>query len=393
MLSKHNPPAASVCDLKSTNGPTATTGQQRGKLEIAIAPRLEELDRTLEKAQRLSRSVLDEDAEFRATAKVLQDIATATQELSADGLNYVAESTRATIVDKQVETTVAEKESDENSADAEKTRCRFDPMQAVEQISSDAQLLYERFTKLEVLLRQIGSRQDRVDVAFFASNRLVETRRLIEQTSAWIRQLKQQQAGNYHRSAEVAQYRLAIETDSMAGKLADFEQRLAGLLQNEDGMLPTVIAEKARSLLATLDELLRELEQEIPIEEVLGIPQRPSNLQIMSDWLRSGGDNALMTGGNGRRMISQMRQQQQMRQRQLDKAYRRAVARALKESEAEDLVKNVPMLARETGDWNRLASQLEDDLRQRADKSPPERYRRAIEQYFRQVSGSEKESE
>lgn len=399
-----------------------------------------------------------DDPEFKATAEVLQEIATATRELSADGLNYVADSTRAKKLQEESDDT-----TEDGDAESETPENPFNPNEAVEQISADAQQLYERFTQLEVLLRQIGSRQDRVDIAFFATNRLVETRRLIEQTSAWVRQLKQQQAGKYHRSAEVWQYRLAMETDSMAGKLADVEQRLAGLMQNQEGMLPEAMANKARALLATLDEqaapnqlaavyalrrnqlpratsrqesalkglelagklydemveesikeldklpvqdpiasllddptldeLLRELEQEIPLEEVLGIPRRPSNLQIMSDWLRTGGDNAVMTGGNARMMMDQMRQQEQMRQRQLDKAYQRAVARALKEAEAEDLIKNMPKLARETSDWNRLASQLEDDLRQGADKAPPERYRRAIEQYFRQVSGSKQESE
>ena len=384
-----------------------------------------------------------EDADFQATAQVLQEIATATRDLSAGGLRFVDESKRAKKVEEETESKESDKETNE----------------AVEQISGDAQQLYERYTQLEVLLRQLGSRQDRPDIAYFATNRLLEARRLVEQTSAWIRQLKQQQAGNYHRSAEVAQYRLAMETDAMAGKLSDLESSLAGLLQNDDGMLPQSIAEKARGLLAaldeqaapnqlaavyalrrnqmsraisrqesaekalesagklydemieaaikeldklpvqdpiasllddpTLDELLRQLEQEVPLNEALGIPNRPSNLQIMSDWLRPGSGNSGMTN----MMINQMRQQQQMRQRQLERAYRRAVARALKETEAEDLVKNKPQLARETADWNRLASELDDDLRQGRDKAPPERYRRAIEQYFRQVSGTEKGSE
>jgi hypothetical protein len=47
-------------------------------------------------------------------------------------------------------------------------------------------------------------------------------------------------------------------------------------------------------------------------------------------------------------------------------------------------------MARETVDWNVLLSQLGDDLQQSADKAPPERYRRAIEQYFRQISRPEK---
>lgn len=390
-----------------------------------------------------------EDDDFQATAAVLQEIATATRELSSAGLDYVEESTRAKKIEEPAE--ADEPEEEQNP---------FNPNEAVEQISQDAQQLYERFTRLEVLLRQIGGRNDRAEIASFATNRLLETRRLIEQTSAWIRQLKQQQAGNYHRAAEVGQYRLATRTDTLAGKLAGLEQTMAGLLQNDGNMLPKSIADKARALLAaldeqaapnqlaavyalrrnqmsratsrqetalaalqqagklydemieaaiieldklpvqdpiasllddpTLDDLLRELEQEIPIEEALGIPARPSNLQIMTDWLRSGGDNALMTGGNRRMMMEQMRRQQEMRQRQLERAYRRAVARALNEAEAEDLVKNMPKLARETADWNRLASQLEDDLRQGRDKAPPERYRRAIEQYFRQVSGADK---
>ncbi|MGI9428457.1 MAG: hypothetical protein ACR2NM_07360, partial [Bythopirellula sp.] len=377
-----------------------------------------------------------EDADFQEAARVLQDIATATRELSADGLRYVDEARRAK---KKSAAEPTGEPTEETAAEAQPAdENPFNPGESVEQISGNAQQLYERFTQLEVLLRKIGSRQDRLDIAYFATNRLLETRKLIEQTSAWVRQLKQQQAGNYHRSAEVAQYRLAMQTDSLAGKLADLEQTMAGLLQNQSGMLPKSIAEKARALLAaldeqaapnqlaavyalrrnqlpraksrqetaleglelagklydemveasikeldklpvqdpiaslledpTLDELLAQLEQEIPINEAIGIPRRPSNLQIVSDFLRPGGDNSLMTGGNARMMLAQMQRQQQMRQQQLERAYRRAVARALNEAEAEDLVKNL-RLARETSDWNQLASQLEDDLRQGRDKA------------------------
>ncbi len=403
-----------------------------------------------------------EDADFKATSDVLLEIATATRELSTDGLQFVAESIRAKKIANAV-ATEANEATESTDEESESPEHLFDAAEAAEQISNGAQQLYDLYTQLEVLLRRIGGRQDRLDTAYFATNRLLETRRLIEQTSSWVRQLKQQQAGNYHRSAEVAQYRLAMETDSLAGKLADLESRMAGLLQNEGGMLPQSIAEKARDLLAaldeqaapnqlaavyalrrnrmsratsrqesaqaalelagklydemieaaiieldklpvrdpiasllddpTLDELLRELEQELPINEALGIPRRPSNLQIMSDWMRPGGDNAIMTGGGRRMLLNQMRQQQLRRQRQLDRAYQRAVARALKEAEADDLVKDMPRLARETTNWNRLASQLDDDLRQGRDKAPPERYRRAIEQYFRQVSGADKGTE
>jgi hypothetical protein len=137
----------------------------------------------------------------------------------------------------------------------------------------------------------------------------------------------------------------------------------------------------------TLDELLAQLEQEVPVEELLGIPPRRSNLQIVGDFLRPAGDNGIITGSGPMQMMNQMRAQQRLRQRQLDRAYRRAVARAMKEADAEDLVNDGPLkLAGEHSDWNVLLSQLGDDLRQGRDKAPPERYRRAIEQYFRQIS-------
>ena len=50
-------------------------------------------------------------------------------------------------------------------------------------------------------------------LAGFAANRLIETRRLIADTSAWIRQMRAHQAGTYARAAEVDQYRLAMKTD------------------------------------------------------------------------------------------------------------------------------------------------------------------------------------
>jgi hypothetical protein len=274
-----------------------------------------------------------------------------------------------------------------------------------------------------------------------------------------MRQLKQHQDGNYQNAAEVEQYRLATQTDKMAGKLANLEQQMSALLQRVDNKIPENIALKSRELLAsldeqaapnqlsavyalrrnqlpraverqttaleaieqagkdydeliqmaikeldtlpvqdpiaslledpTLDELLAGLEQEFAIEELLGIPNRPSNLQISGDFMRLGGDNSVATASNQRMMMNQMLQQQRMRQRRLDRAYRRAVARALKEGEAIEAMDDELELAKETVDWNVLLSQLGDDLEQGADKAPPERYRRAIEQYFRQISRPE----
>jgi hypothetical protein len=387
------------------------------------------------------------NADVQTAGRLLQDVATATQELSADAESFIAQNQAAKIKEP------AEDEAEETT-EPEPVAPELD----VENIASDARALHDQLTNLEVSLRQLGTQEDRADLAVFAANRLVETRDLITLTSEWLRQLKHHQDGNYHNAAEVEQYRLARQTDTLAGKLAGVEQQMAGLLQRTDNKIPEELALKSRELLAsldeqaapnqlsavyslrrnqvdkaverqesalagiekaaknydellrmavkeldklpvqdpiasllqdpTLDELLAGLEQEFPIEELLGIPNRPSNLQVVGDFTRMGGDNALSTGASRRMMMNQLLQRQRMRQRRLDQAYRRAVARALQEVE-EDPVDEELEVARETVDWNVLLSQLGDDLQQGADKAPPERYRRAIEQYFRQISRPE----
>ncbi len=69
--------------------------------------------------------------------------------------------------------------------------------------------------------------------------------------------------------------------------------------------------------------------------------------------------------------------------RRLDEAYKRAVARALKE---EKKLTKVEIPKTSMSDWNKLVSELGDDIRQGRDKMPPEQYRRAIEQYFTEIS-------
>ena len=390
----------------------------------------------------LERAVQDSD--LRAAAELMQTIASSSRELTVEADAYVA-----ALLPSPAKTTA---DTTEQAAEAAP-----DPAEILARVDADAEGLYDELVRMEVTLRQLGLRSDRLDMASFATNRLVETRRLIAQSSAWVRQLREQQAGNYHRSAEVSQYQLAKKTENLIAKLADSETTLANLLLPGGGTLPGAIADKAREMFdafdeqvspnqqaaiyalrrnqmsrattrqaaalaalelaaqkydemiraaiaeldklpvqdpiasllddPTLDELLAQLERESLVEELLGIPARRSNLQIVGDFLRPAGDNGLITGSNSMRLMNQMREQQRLRQRLLDRAYRRAVARAMKEVDAEDLVQEGPMkLAGENSDWNVLLSQLGDDLRQGRDKAPPERYRRAIEQYFRQIT-------
>jgi hypothetical protein len=393
-----------------------------------------------------------DNADVQTAAKLLQDVATATEELSTDAESFIAQNRRPELKEP------AEGEAAEGETPAEGETQALPTDVTVDQLATSAQALHNQLTNLEVSLRQLGMQQDQADLSVFAANRLLETRNMITRSAEWIRQLKHHQAGNYPSAAEVEQYRLAMQTDGLAGKLANVEQQMAGLLQRADNKIPEDMANKSRELLAaldeqtspnqlaavyslrrgqlpraverqtsalegiqkaaknydeliklaieqldklpvqdpiaslledpTLDELLAGLEQEFPIEELLGIPNRPSNLQIVGDMQQMGGDNALSTGANRRMMMNQIRQQQRMRMRRMDRAVRRAVDRAIQptpETEPDEL-----QVAQETVDWNVLLSDLGDDLQQGADKAPPERYRRAIEQYFRQISQPEK---
>jgi len=396
-----------------------------------------------------------DDADLTATAELLQQIATATSEVNRVAGLYIGQ--QGSVKKTQPKQATPDEAGEADEADDQDATDDEAPNEALAAVVADAEKLYSLFNRLEVLLRQIGLREDGAGLADFSTRRLRDTRRLIEITSAWIRQLKSHQAGEYHRAAEVEQYQLAMLTDTLAGKLANIEQNLAGLLQRNDGSIPEAIAEKSRLLLSvldeqvtpnqlgavyalrrnqlqransrqvsalealelagrtydemieltiieldklpvadpladrdpTLDELLARLEQEVDFADQLGIPRRPTNLQIIRDWNPSGEGNA---GGNNQMVINQFREQQRQRQRAIEKAYRQALARAAKEANADNLVDAMPAApARATRDWNVLASQLQDDLQQGRDSAPPERFRQAIEQYFRQISKSKAE--
>jgi hypothetical protein len=386
------------------------------------------------------------DADLAAATKSIQAVATAAQELNQSALLF-AGGQRAVAVDPAKP--VTEGGAAANVAATAPAQSEMEP------IIAKGQRLYDELSKLEVALRQLAAREDEAESALFAANRLVDTRRLIADTSAWVRQMRAHNSNNYAGAAEVDQYRLAMKTDALAAKLGSLEQSLAATMQRQDGTLPEPIAKTSREFLAaldreaapnqlaavyalhsnqmpraterqkaagegltkaeklydelmrlvieeldklpvqdpiasiledpTLDELLAQLEQELPIQELLGIPDRPSNLRVIGDWLRpgsgggGGGGNAL----SARMAGNQMRQDQQRTRRQLEEAYKRAIARALKE-EANRRKIELPKSA--MSDWNKLVSELGSDLRQGREKAPPEQYRRAIEQYFEEIS-------
>ncbi|MGE3242862.1 MAG: hypothetical protein AB7I57_17445 [Pirellulales bacterium] len=405
------------------------------------------------------------DSDLAKTTETIQQLATAANELQTHAEQFISETERpklaaAPAAAGAADPAAAPEPKAESAPEAAPEAASPSSGAAIDSLLSEGQRVYELSTRAELALQQLSVSEDDLSVATFAANRLADTRELIAESSAWVRQVKAHQAKQYARAAEVEQYRLAMKTEELAGKLGSIEQSIAGLMQRQDGTLPKPIADKAREFLATLDkeatpnqlasvyalhrddfvkasdrqtlaqgalekserlydamvkqaiaemdklpvqdpvanllddptldELLAQLEQERPIADVLGIPPRPTNLRIIDDWLMGAG-NLAISARSRQWMQQQMRRDNMLSQWQLDQAYRRAIARALREAKPKQKIAR-PKATR-LSDWNKLVSQLGDDVGQGRDKAPPEQYRRAIEQYFAQISKRVAEAE
>lgn len=306
-----------------------------------------------------------------------------------------------------------------------------------------SQQLAENLQKLDARLMELSVGQNAATAGPFYVRRVADVRRLMSRLAAWKYQLEQLDRGQFHVSTSVDQHDIALKTNTLTAGLANLEQRIAGVLQRADGTLPADIAEISRQLLKTLDdnvapsqlgavfslrkndlaaavtraeqaaESMLEAEQlfdqliqrtieeadKLPVQDpvaallddptldellallefetvddlaaALGIPPRPSNLQAMGGFMANrppDGGVITMSALNGPLQS-------------LSGAGRRAVNRAQEEINSVSLRNK-----RQLDDWNVLASQLEDRLRQGQDQLPPEQYRRAIEQYFEELS-------
>ncbi len=310
-------------------------------------------------------------------------------------------------------------------------------------VTDQGRKLFEQLLEMDAQLINLSASNVHPDLGPFVVRRLAETRRLISRVSGWVHQLELLDAGDYHTAVSVDQHQLARETNDLTASLADLEQQLVGVLQREDGTLPEDIAELSRKMLATLDErvaasqmgavfalrrntltaasarthdaaegmveaerwfdelmikvlaeadklpvgdpglpddptldeLLALLENERALADALGIPRRPSNLLTMGDFLRGGG------GGGGSGLGGMLAAQLSSQQRMMNRASRRASNRA--EAETNKLSN---MSKRQLDEWNVLVSELEHRLLQGEGQLPPEQYRRAIEQYFSEIT-------
>lgn len=141
----------------------------------------------------------------------------------------------------------------------------------------------------------------------------------------------------------------------------------------------------------TLDDILRELENQLELPENLGIPRRRNNIQVIDDWLRPGSGGS---GGNSGRMIARQMQSDEMRMRRAAREARREALRRIKEGRKVQVMapKRSKKPKVDSTDWNVLVSKLDDDLLQGRDKLPPEKYRAAIEQYYSLINDAASEN-
>jgi hypothetical protein len=142
----------------------------------------------------------------------------------------------------------------------------------------------------------------------------------------------------------------------------------------------------------SVEDILAMLQDEAKACENLGIPCRPINVSVMKDWMRpnSGqGQGQGMGRAQAQAAAAQAQQGQDAAQR-LQKQARDSAKKALaeaKKQQADLAVSREGVSGRSRSDaWNKLTSQLQKDLLQGRDNTPPEQYREAIEAYFRIIS-------
>jgi len=315
----------------------------------------------------------------------------------------------------------------------------------------NARKALDQFRLLHEYLPGMADDADAKNLGVFTANRLNEAADLVTKQSGWIKKMEALLGGDFPQSVEVDQHRLALDTAAFSEKLDAAVPSVAAISPEvqakSDQLLHTVqkqvLPEETRAVDAlarktlkdaasrqegattafaqaetqfddllklivakldsappptdagqnqTLEEMLAMLKDEKKAAEELGIPKRPLNVQLMTDWLRQGSQQG---GGQAQGRAAQNRAAQQRARDQAARAARasdQAARNARNQATALARQGVLPGNSNEGGpkapanSWNTLASKLGDELRQGRDNVPPEQYRQAIEQYFNSIS-------
>jgi hypothetical protein len=286
---------------------------------------------------------------------------------------------------------------------------------------------------------------NKVRMTTYVANRIPEVERLITAQSGQMAINEALEGGDFPRVGEIVQHRLTQDTITLEGKLSDVETQVAGMSEEiakkaemlNQLMQVDIIERQHKSVdelaaremkpaeelikklppafdLAekTFDELMRliidkldqapppnspgdapgldsilaMLEDEQKAREGLGIPCRPLNVSLLRDWMRPSSSSGQGQGqGRAQAEAAQAQAQEgkarsQRLERQARESAKNAMAEAQRNAEAASPVKS------RNEAWNKLVSQLQKDLLQGRDNTPPEQYRQAIENYFKIIS-------
>jgi hypothetical protein len=321
---------------------------------------------------------------------------------------------------------------------------RPDGIQAGEQALEELRALREALPPLGTLSTTNSSR-----MTAYVANRVAEIDDLITAQSGHLKIMESLGAGDFAKVAEIVEHRIAQESTTLGEKLEATEEQVASMsdeiakkaallnqILRDDILQPqgvsleqfahremapaqqtldALVSSFARAedvfdelmamIIAKLDEapppdapggnqdlesLLAMLEDEMKAAEGLGIPCRPVNVSIMRDWMRPGAQQG--QGMSQAQLQAQAAQAQAMEgkahierlEREARASADKALAEAREQGEAADTAAAGAIQRGEA--WNKLASRLGRDLLQGRDNTPPEQYRAAIENYFRNLA-------
>lgn len=285
--------------------------------------------------------------------------------------------------------------------------------------------------------------KDKPRMSAYLANRQIELESLITSQSGQMVIQASLSKGDFPKVAEVTQQGLAQETATLSQKLEATEKqvgRLSGdiatkaallnktvkgdivspqgtsveqLSQRDtkaageilNGVVPAFAAaeqtfdELMRLIIAKLDEapapsapgqapqldaMLAMLQDEMKAAESLGIPCRPMNVTINSDWMKPNSGMGQAQAQAAQAQAQQAKADAEKLEKQARENARKAGLAAIKEDAAK---KEDPAETNgRASAWNKLGSRLQKDLLQGRDNTPPEQYRTAIDNYFKIIS-------
>jgi hypothetical protein len=296
-------------------------------------------------------------------------------------------------------------------------------------------------------LNEISS-TNKAKMTAHVANRLADVESLITAHSGQMKIAESFDKGDFAKVAEIAQSRVTQDTVTLGDKLQATEQQVAEMSEEIakkaaqlnkitqsdiippqgttvshlsvrevkaaetllNGVVPafalaeTTFDELMRLIIAKLDEappptagggqppgvdeLLALLEDEMKAQEGLGIPCRPINVQLMTDWMKPGQNPGQGMGRAQAQAAQAQAQEGKAKAEQLEKQARESAQKALAEAKKQNGASQTADAKARTEAWNKLASRLQKDLLQGRDNTPPEQYRQAIENYFKIISDS-----